>query len=146
MATSMLRYWGSFVSSGRPDDGILVWPPYRPNGQSVLRLQHYPSRVIHALRFNATFNITRELLTKNHVLSRYSTGRAQERGHQPQDVRDYSDDCARQLQHAVMMPESAHTCSRTRQNRPRLELLRTTSASDSAKCPTALTFLVDFYA
>jgi len=39
MAYSMLRYWGSFIASGHPSDGVLPWPRYDPTAQSVMRFQ-----------------------------------------------------------------------------------------------------------
>jgi carboxylesterase type B len=39
MAASMLRYWATFVASGRPTDGALAWPRYRPGAEQVLRFQ-----------------------------------------------------------------------------------------------------------
>ena len=84
------------------------------------------SGVIQAPRFDATLDITRQLLTKNQVLSADRAGRAQERDDQPQDVEGRPNDCACQLQHALIMPESACVCRRRTSKCPRRELLRTT--------------------
>ena len=68
------------------------------------------SGVIQAPRSDATLDITRQLLTKNQVLSADRAGRAQERDDHPQDVRGYSDHRSRQLQHPLIMRESARVC------------------------------------
>jgi hypothetical protein len=57
---------------------------------------------------------------------RGASGRAQERDDQPQDVPDYSDDRSHQLQHAIIMPESAGGYVLWTLKQPRRELLRTT--------------------
>jgi hypothetical protein len=63
--------------------------------------------VIHTSGFDATLDIAGKLFAKNQILSAYRCGRPQKRDHQPQDVAGYSDDRSRQLQHALIMPESA---------------------------------------
>ena len=110
------------------------------------------SRVIHASGFDPTLDITRELFAKNQVLSADRAGRAQERDDQPQDVRGYSDDCSRQLQHVLIMPESARVCRCRTPKCPRRELLRITvitmpnlvlnPATDRPPTPTAPEFVV----
>ncbi len=82
--------------------------------------------VIHASGFDTALDITRELLAKNQILCADRPGRAQERDDQPQDVKSYSDDCSRQLQHALIMPESARVCRCRMSQQPRRKLLRTT--------------------
>ena len=44
--------------------------------------------------------------------ARISLDEAEEQDAQSQDVRDDSDDCSRELQHALIMPESARVCRR----------------------------------
>ncbi len=82
--------------------------------------------MINASGFDTTLDITGELFAKNQILSADRAGRAQERDDQPQDVPGYSDDRSRQLQHALIMPESARGCRRWTPKQPRRELLRTT--------------------
>ena len=91
------------------------------------------SRVIHASGFDTTLDVPRELFAKNQILSADRAGRAQERDDQPQDVRDYPDECSRQLQHALIMPESARVCRCLDTRYPRRELLRTTRRSRATR-------------
>src|SRR6266508_3742133 len=84
------------------------------------------SRVVHASGFDAALEIPRQLSTQNQILSSDRAGRAHEQREQTQQVRDDTDDCSRQLQHALLMPESTRVCSRQAPTCPRRELLRTT--------------------
>jgi hypothetical protein len=84
------------------------------------------SHVIHASWFDTTLDISRELSAKDQILSADRAGGTQERDAQPQDVRDDSDDCSRQLQHALIMPDSASVCVCRTPKCPRRELLRAT--------------------
>jgi hypothetical protein len=72
------------------------------------------SRVIHASRFDATLSITRELLAKYLVLG----ANREEQDDQPQDVRGYSDNRSRQLQHLFIMPESARVYGHPTRSQP----------------------------
>ena len=60
-------------------------------------------------------------------LDRQFATHTQERRDQSQDVKSYSDDCSRQLQHALIMPESARVCRCRMSQQPRRELLRSTA-------------------
>jgi hypothetical protein len=53
--------------------------------------------VIHASGFDAALDIPRELSAKNQIFRTDRSGGAQEQDAQPQEVRDNSDDCSRQL-------------------------------------------------
>jgi len=90
-----------------------------------------PSHVIHASGFDATLNVPSELSAKNQILSADRAGRAQKQDSQPQDVPDDSDDCSRQLQHPLIMPESARARRRPTATCPRHDLLRTTRVRTS---------------
>jgi hypothetical protein len=97
-----------------------------PIEESGEQCEAYSSRVIRASGLDATLDVTRKLLAKNQVLSADRTGRVQEREDQPQDVRGYPDDCSRQQQHVLIMPESERVCRYRTRTYPRRESLRTT--------------------
>jgi hypothetical protein len=82
--------------------------------------------MINVSRLDAALDVTPELLAKNQVLSTERAGRAQKQDDQPQDIRRYSDERSRQLQHAAIMPESVRVCRYRTSPCPRRELLRTT--------------------
>jgi hypothetical protein len=65
-------------------------------------------------------------LRRDEILSADRAGGMQERDAQPQDVRDVFDDCSRQLQHALIMPDPACVCGCRTPKCPRRELLRAT--------------------
>src|ERR1700680_4224314 len=67
----------------------------------------HTSRMVHSSGFDTALDIPRELFAKNQILSADRIGRAQEQDDQSQDVRDDSNDCSPQLQHVLIMPESA---------------------------------------
>ena len=97
-----------------------------PIEESGEQCKAYPSRVVRTSGFDATLDVTRELLAKNQVLGADRAGRAKERAGQPQDIRGYPDECSRQRQHMLIMPESAGVCSHRTPKCPQRELLRTT--------------------
>ena len=70
------------------------------------------SGVIDASGFDTAFDVPRELLAKDQILSSDRAGQAQERDDQPQNVRGYPDECSRQRQHMLIMPESDRACRR----------------------------------
>jgi len=82
--------------------------------------------VIDASGFDTALDIPRELPAKNQILGADRAGRPQERNDQPQNVEGYPGDCSRQLQHALIMPESPCVCRPQKAKFPRRELLRTT--------------------
>ena len=73
-----------------------------------------------------------ELSPKDQILGADRAGGTQERDARPQDVRDDSDDCSRQLQHALIMPDSACVCGCPTRKCRRRELLRATAESIGA--------------
>ena len=81
--------------------------PFEESGEQC---EVHASRVIHASRLDTTLDIPRQLSAQDQILNADCAGRAQERNAQPQDVREDSDDCSRQLQHALIMPESTRDC------------------------------------
>ena len=84
--------------------------------------------MIHAFGLDTTLDIPRDLSAKNQILSADRAGRAQEQDDKPQDIRGYLENCSRQLQHSLIMPESARVCRRRTRRYQRRELLRATDS------------------
>jgi hypothetical protein len=94
------------------NDGRRPYDDHRivPIEESGKQCEADARRVIHASGLDTTLEVPRQLLAKNQIFSAERSGRAQERDDQPQDVPGYSDDRSYQLQHALIMPESAGAC------------------------------------
>lgn len=117
----------------RPHVDHRIAPIERPGEQG----QTAASGAIGASGLDTALDMTRELLAKHQIPSADRAGRTQERRDQPQDVKSYSEDCSRQLQHALIMPESTRVCRCQMSQQPRRELLRTTIGKCQFKLPLA---------
>ena len=119
---------------GAANDGCRLHVDHRvaPIEESGEQCEADASCVIHTSGFDTTLDIPHKLFAKNQILSADSAGRAQERNSQPQEVPGHSDDRSRQLQHALIMPESACVWRRRTLKCLRRELLRTTDLAAAA--------------
>ena len=113
------------ANNGRRADDHYRIAPIEESGE---HRKAHASRVIHSSGLDTPFEIPGELSAKHQVFRTNRTRSAKEQGSQLQDICEYPDNCSRQCQHAFIMPDSAHACSRATPPNQRRELLRSTMA------------------